>query len=208
MNKFADLEALIAVVESSSFSAAAERLNLAKSVVSRRISQLEERLGSKLLYRTTRRLSLTDNGRIFHQHALQILNDLQNAEQQVSEQATQLQGKIRIAAPLSFGLKHLSSALATFMLEHPSIELDLDLNDREINLVEDGFDMAIRIGDLQDSSLIAKHLGTIRSMTCASPDYLKKHPAPQHPNDLKNHHALQYSYVTPRQQWQYIDQMP
>jgi len=205
MNKFADLEALVAVVDTGSFSAAAERLGIAKSVISRRISLFEERLGNKLLYRTTRRLSLTDSGRDLYHQAMQILNDLHDAEQHASEGSTSLQGKIRIAAPLSFGLRHLSHTLATFMLKHPGIELDIDLNDREINLVEDGFDMAIRVGELQDSTLIAKRLGTIRSITCASPGYLERYGEPKHPEDLNKHMALQYAYVSPRQQWRFID---
>ena len=156
MDKFADIEAFTAVVEAGSFSAAGERLGIAKSVVSRRISQLERRLGSRLLHRTTRRLSLTDTGKNFYQRTVQILTDLDDAEQSVTEETRQLRGSLKLAAPLSFGLMHLSDAITDFLNEHPAIELNLDLNDRNINLVEEGFDMAVRIGELQDSTLVAR----------------------------------------------------
>ncbi len=160
MDKFADLEAFTAVVESGTFSAAGERLGIAKSVVSRRISQLESRLGSRLMNRTTRRLALTDAGRSFYQRgATQILADLDDAEQSVTQETTELRGSLKLAAPLSFGLLHLTRAITDFLNEHPAIELNLDLNDRNINLVEDGFDMAVRIGELKDSTLVARHLG-------------------------------------------------
>ena len=150
MDKFADIEALTAVVEAGTFSAAGERLGVAKSVVSRRITQLEQRLGSKLLHRTTRRLALTDAGRNFYQRAVQILADLDDAEQSVTEETFELRGSIKLAAPLTFGLMHMSEAIADFLKMHPAIELNLDLNDRNINLVEEGYDMAVRIGKLED----------------------------------------------------------
>jgi DNA-binding transcriptional LysR family regulator len=203
MDKFADIEAFTAVVEAGTFSAAGERLGVAKSVVSRRVSQLEKRLGSRLLYRTTRRLSLTDSGRNFYQRAAQILADLDDAEQGVTEETTGLRGSLKLAAPLSFGLNHLSDAIADFLVEHPAIELNLDLNDRNINLVEEGFDMAVRIGELEDSTLVARRLGTVRSVSCASRSYLERHGEPAHPDELQQHIGLQYSNISYRQQWCY-----
>ena len=203
MDKFADIEAFTAVVEASSFSMAGERLGIAKSVVSRRISQLEKRLGSRLLHRTTRRLALTDTGKNFYQRAVQILADLDDAEQSVTEEAIELRGTLKLAAPLSFGLMHLSDAIADFLNEHPAIELNLDLNDRNINLVEEGFDMAVRIGELQDSTLVARRLGTARIMTCASRAYLERHGEPAHPDELQQHIGLQYSNISYKQQWRY-----
>ena len=203
MNKFADIEALAAVVEAGSFSAAGDRLGVAKSVVSRRISQLEKRLGSRLLHRTTRRLALTDTGKNFYQRAVQILADLDDAEQSVTEESIELRGTLKLAAPLSFGLMHLSNAISDFLDEHPAIELNLDLNDRNINLVEEGFDMAVRIGELQDSTLVARRLGTARSMTCASRAYLERHGEPAHPDELHQHIGLQYSNISYKQQWHY-----
>ena len=204
MDKFADIEAFTAVVEAGTFSAASERLGVAKSVVSRRISQLERRLGSRLLHRTTRRLALTDTGKNFYQRAVQILADLDDAEQSVTEETTELRGSLKLAAPLSFGLKHLSDAITDFLNEHPAIELILDLNDRNINLVEEGFDMAVRIGEQKDSTLVAKRLGTAHIVTCASRTYLERHGEPTHPDELHTHIGLQYSNINYKQQWRYV----
>jgi len=206
MDRFADLEAYTAVVETGTFSAAGERLGIAKSVVSRRISQLEKRLGSRLLHRTTRRLALTDAGKNFYQRAVQVLADLDDAEQSVTEETIELRGSLKLAAPLSFGLMHLSDAIADFLGEHPAIELNLDLNDRNINLVEEGFDMAVRIGELQDSTLVARRLGTARNITCASRAYLEHHGEPTSPDELHQHVGLQYSNINYKQQWCYATQ--
>jgi len=204
MDKFADIEAFTAVVEAGTFSAASERLGVAKSVVSRRISQLERRLGSRLLHRTTRRLALTDTGKNFYQRAVQILADLDDAEQSVTEETAELRGSLKLAAPLSFGLKHLSDAITDFLNVHPAIELNLDLNDRNINLVEEGFDMAVRIGEQKDSTLVAKRLGTAHIVTCASRTYLERHGEPTHPDELHTHIGLQYSNINYKQQWRYV----
>ena len=203
MNKFSDLEAFTAVVESGSFSAAGERLGIAKSVVSRRVSQLERRLDSQLLHRTTRRLSLSDAGKNFYQRSVQILADLSEAEQSVTDETTELRGLIKLAAPLSFGLTHLSNSIFDFLSEHPAIELNMDLNDRNVNLVEEGFDMAVRIGVLEDSTLVARRLGTMRQVTCASPSYLQQHGKPEHPDDLQQHIGLQYNNISYKRQWSY-----
>ena len=203
MDRFADLEAFTAVVEAGTFSAAGERLGIAKSVVSRRISQLEQRLDSRLLHRTTRRLSLTDAGKNFYQRAVQILADLDDAELSVTEETTELRGSLKLAAPLSFGLTHLSKAIFDFLSEHPAIELNLDLNDRNVNLIEEGFDMAVRIGVLKDSTLVARRLGTMRQVTCASPSYLQHYGEPIHPDELQQHIGLQYSNISYKNQWSY-----
>ena len=206
MDNFAALKALVAVVETGSFQAATERLGVAKSVVSRRISQLEKHLGSRLLHRTTRRLSLTDEGQQFYQRSVQILADLEDAELATSRETDEVRGKLKLAAPLSFGLKHLSDAIVAFLKQHPATELELDLNDRNINLVEDAFDMAFRIGELEASTLIARLLGTIRNVTCASADYLQQYGEPQKPEDLSQHSGLQYTNITYRQQWTYLSE--
>ncbi|MFQ5644561.1 MAG: LysR family transcriptional regulator [Thiogranum sp.] len=203
MDKFADLEAFTAVVESGTFSAAGERLGVAKSVVSRRVSRLESRLGSRLLHRTTRRLALTDAGKNFYQRAIQVLADLDDAEQSVTEETAELRGSIKLAAPLSFGLLHLANAIADFLCEHPAIELNMDLNDRNVSLVEEGFDMAVRIGELKDSTLVARRLGAVHHVTCASSKYLQQFGEPVHPDELDRHVGLQYSNITYRQQWCY-----
>lgn len=204
MDKFANLEALVAVVESGSFSKAAERLGITKSVVSRRISLLEQQLGVHLLRRTTRSLSLTGPGQEFYGRAARILAELGEAEQSIADASVELRGRLRIAAPLSFGLHHLSGALNDFLYEHAGIELDLDLNDREVNLVEEGFDMAVRIGNLRDSTLVARRLGTVRFVTCASPEYLARQGVPSHPDELTGHTGLHYANITPAEAWQFI----
>lgn len=194
---------MVAVVEAGTFSAAGERLGVAKSVVSRRVSQLERRLGARLLHRTTRRLTLTDAGRNFYQRAVQILADLDDAEQGVTDETSELRGALRLAAPLTFGLKHLAAAITDFLERYPAIELNLDLNDRNLNLVEEGFDLAVRIGELQDSTLVARRLGIARGVTCASRTYLERYGEPAHPDELQRHVGLQYSHISYQQQWRY-----
>ena len=203
MSRLDNLEALVSVVEAGSFSKAADRLGVAKSVVSRRLRALETQLGVQLLQRTTRTRSLTGPGRQFYERAVRILADLEEAEQSVADASAALSGKIRLAAPLSFGLHHLVPALADFMQQHPGIELDLDLNDRQINLVEEGFDMAVRIGELSDSTLLARRLGSTQLVTCASPGYLELHGTPAQPDDLEQHVGLHYGNASPRQAWQF-----
>jgi DNA-binding transcriptional LysR family regulator len=203
MDRFADIEALVAIVETGTFRAAGERIGVAKSVVSRRVSQLENCLGARLLHRTTRRLSLTDAGRNFYQRAVQILADLDDAEQAVSAETGELRGVIRLAAPLTFGLRYLSAAIADFLERHPAIELNLDLNDRNLNLVEEGFDLAVRIGELRDSTLVARRIGTARGVTCASRGYLQRYGVPVRPEELRQHIGLQYSHISYQQQWRY-----
>ncbi len=204
MDRFEELQTFTAVVESGNFSAAAERLNLAKSAVSRRIGELEARLGVQLLNRTTRRLSLTDAGHTFYEHCARLLGDLAEAEQAVASGQAALGGRIRMAAPLSFGLLHLEPALSEFLLAHPDVELDLDLSDRQINLVEEGFDLAIRIGELSDSTLVAKRLAPIHFVNCASPEYLRQHGTPSTPQELINHYGLAYGYISTGQQWTFV----
>lgn len=203
MDRFADMQTFVRVVESGSISAAAEQLDVAKSAVSRRLSELETRLGARLLNRTTRRLSLTGAGEAFYQRCLAILGDLEEAEQAVRCDASTLQGTLRIAAPVSFGLMHLWPAVQAFMERYPQLLLDLDLDDRRVDLVEEGIDVALRIGKLADSSLRARRLCSIRMVVCASPEYLARHGTPQHPEELQHHQSLRYSNVPESQTWQY-----
>lgn len=206
MDKFANLEAYVAVVESGSFSKAAARLDVGKSIISRRISALEDSLGVQLLQRTTRRLSLTESGRQLYEHAVRILGDLAEAENAVGDSAQELRGRLRIAGPLSFGLHDLSHAIAEFLAGHAGIEIDLDLNDREVNLIEEGLDMTVRIGELRDSTLLSRRLGTARFVTCASPAYLARHGTPTHPDQLGGHVGLHYSNISPALGWQFTAQ--
>lgn len=203
MNKFEELESFVAVVDQHSFSGASERSGVAKSVLSRRVSDLEKRLGVQLMQRTTRKLSLTDAGQHFYQRAVGLLSDLRDAEQMVSDSQCDLSGRIKLAAPLGMGIGHLAEPIAAFMAEHSNLEIVVELNDRQMDLVEEGYDIAIRIGDLQDSSLIARKLSEVNMAICASPDYLRKQGEPLHPTELSDHEVLVYSNVTPGRQWSF-----
>jgi DNA-binding transcriptional LysR family regulator len=203
MDRFADLQIFVRVAESGSISAAAAKLEIAKSAVSRRLAELEGRLGVQLLHRTTRRLSLTDSGSAFLERAQRILADLDEAEAAVSQAHGALKGRLRVALPLSFGLLHLSQPLQAFMALHPGVEFDLDFNDRRIDLMQDGFDLAIRIANLPDSTLIARRLTKINHCVCASPDYLKRHGTPMRAEELSQHVCLAYSNLANPGLWQY-----
>ncbi len=193
MDRFEDLQAFVAVVEAGSFTAAAERLDTAKSAVSRRVAALEERLGVQLLRRTTRTLNLTDTGRSFYEHSARILADLEEAESAAQQEHGELRGTLRIALPMSFGVRHMCKPIAAFARRHPKIRFDLDLNDRRIDLIEEGVDLAVRIGHLEDSSLIARKLFDVHMVVCASPHYLSVHGEPQSPEALRDHDCLVYS---------------
>jgi len=204
MNKFEELEAFVSVVDQLSFSAASDRSGVAKSVLSRRVRDLEKRLGVQLMQRTTRKLALTDTGELFYQRAQNLLADLSDAEQMVSDAQCGLSGRIKLAAPLALGITRLSAPIAEFMTEHSELELAIDLNDREVDLVEDGFDIAIRVGNLQDSNLIARKLADIKFAVCASSAYLEKHGEPKQPHDLNGREVMIYSNTTPGRQWSLV----
>jgi len=203
MDRFADMQMFVRVVETGSISAAAERLEVAKSAVSRRLAELENRLGAQLLHRTTRRLNLTDSGRAFFDQAQRILADLAEAEAAVSQAHTALKGRLRVALPLSFGLLHLAPLIEEFMALHPDVEFDLDFNDRQIDLMQEGIDLAIRIANLPDSSLIARRLAPVRHLLSASPAYLARHGTPTRPEDLQHHVCLAYSNLANPGVWPY-----
>lgn len=201
MDRIDDLQAFVAVVEAGSFTAAADRLGIAKSAISRRVSSLEERLGAQLLRRTTRRLSLTEPGSGLYERALRIIADLDEAEAAVTAEHGELRGQLRVALPLTFGVRHMCEPIAEFQRQHPGIEFSLDLNDRRVDLIEEGVDLAIRIGHLKDSSMIARRLFDSRTVVCASPDYLDKHGRPETPADLAGHDCLVYANLGDPGRW-------
>ncbi len=202
MNQFEDMQTFIRIVEAGSITKAAEQLDTVKSAVSRRLSELEKRLGVSLVTRTTRSQTLTDHGKSYYQQCLRIIDDVAEIEANVSNDNCALAGRIKIAAPLSFGLNHLSNPLREFNERHPDIYFDIDFNDRKIDLVQDGFDLAIRIARLEDSSLMARRLTGVKLFLSASPEYLKQHGTINTPNDLyKGHKKLQYS--TQPESWQF-----
>ena len=197
------MQMLVSVVESGSISAAAERLNLAKSAVSRRLAELEARLGVSLIHRTTRRLNLTDSGRAYYDRCVVILADLEEAESAVSQAHQALKGRLKVALPHAFGLLHLAPLIQEFMTLHPEVRFELDFNDRKIDLMQEGFDLAIRIATLADSSLIARRLAPIRHAVCASPDYLTRNGTPESAADLVHHACLVYSNLSDPSLWSY-----
>lgn len=204
MDRFADMNTFVAVVDTSSISAAADRLEVAKSAVSRRLADLETRLGVELLHRTTRRLTLTDSGRAYYERARNILADLEEAEQAVSQAHGAVRGRLKVAMPLAFGIKHVGPLVNEFMALHPAVEFDLDFNDRRVDLMQEGFDLAIRVAKLPDSSLIARKLAPVRSLLCASPDYLARHGVPEKAADLARHLGLVYSNMANPGVWTFV----
>ncbi len=205
MDRFENMQSFIRVVETGSISGAADRLGIAKSAVSRRLKELEAHLGVELFHRTTRRMNLTDSGRAFYHQAVRILDDLMEAELATSQAHGELQGSLKIALPLSFGLLHLGPAISAFLQAHPQIEFDLDFNDREVDLIQEGFDLAIRIASLADSSFIARRLAPIQTVMCASPAYLKRRGAPASPTELIDHQCLVYSLIRDFETWNLYD---
>ena len=205
MDRLEAMATFVRVVDSGSVSGAADHLNVAKSAVSRRLRDLEAHLGAELLRRTTRRLTLTETGRAYYERCVRILADVTEAEDAVSFQHGRLAGQLRVAAPLSFGLLHLQPAIDAFMQAHPDVRFDLDLNDRQVDLVAEGFDVGVRIADLPDSSLIARRLAPTRAVACASPEYLAQRGLPVVPDDLLHHDCLVYTNMPEPAWWRYTD---
>jgi DNA-binding transcriptional LysR family regulator len=204
MDNLSDIAVFIQVVESGSFTAAAERLALSRSVVSKYISRLEDRLGARLLQRSTRRLSLTEAGQAFFSRSQRGLQEIEAAEAEVSALQSAPRGRLRLNTPMSFGILHIAPALAGFAERYPELTVDMNLDDRQRDLVEEGFDLAIRIAELPDSSLIARRLGPCRHVVCASPAYLEQHGTPRTPDDLHRHNALTYRYQATPGEWRFI----
>ena len=192
MSRYEEIETFVRIVESGSITSAAKQMRVAKSAVSRRLKELEFRLDAQLLNRSTRKLTLTDTGRTLYERAVGLLSDWEEIEAFTRDSQCALSGTIRLAAPLSFGLKHLSPAILDFAAAHPEIKFDIDFNDRVVDLVGEGMDLAIRIGNLPDSNLIARKLAPIRTVASASPEYLREHGTPTHPDQLNQHKEIRY----------------
>jgi len=205
MDRYENMNAFVRVVEAGSISAAADRMDVAKSVVSRRLKELEEHLGVELFHRTTRQMNLTDSGRAFYQQAVRILADILEAEHATSQFHGALKGTLKVALPLSFGLMHLGPAINEFLQENPDVEFDLDFNDRQIDILAEGFDLAIRIASLQDSSFIARRLAPIHTVMAASPAYLERISIPYSPQELIHHRCLVYNLINNLESWNLYD---
>jgi DNA-binding transcriptional LysR family regulator len=205
MDRLAAMRVFTQVVESGSFAKAAARLDLSTSATSRQVAELESHLRTRLLNRTTRRVSLTESGRAYYERAVQLLADLEEAEQEALRAAVVPRGTIKLTTSVNFGVRHVAPAIAAFLAQHAEVGFDVSLSDRMVDLVEEGFDLAIRIGAAGSENLVARKLGETRLLACASAGYLKAHGVPQAPEDLARHNCFTYEYVTPRNLWRFRD---
>ena len=203
MDKFQEMSSFVAVVDAGSFVGAADATGLSKAAVSRHVAELEQRLDSRLLHRTTRRLSLTDDGRVFYAHAKELLAALNEAESEISERTGEPSGTLRINAPLTFGILHLAPLWGRFLSANPKVALDISLSDRVVDLVEEGYDLAVRITNMDSSALISRKLAVTRMVLCASPKYLKRRGVPRRPKELAAHQIISYTYWSAGDQWEF-----
>ncbi|WP_050401783.1 LysR family transcriptional regulator [Bradyrhizobium embrapense] len=201
MDKLASLRAFVKVVESGSFAEAGRQMRLSRSAISKYVGDLEESLGVQLLNRTTRHASPTENGQMYFERAIVILSDVDAADQAVTQLQSAPRGLLRVNAPMSFGTMRLGPALADFMTKYPDLQLQLVLSDDLLDPVQDGFDVTLRIAELESSSLIARKIVPVPRLVCASPDYLKRHGTPLHPQDLRDHVSLTYGFLLTGNQW-------
>lgn len=204
-DRFGELKIFVAVVQAKRFGLAADRLGIAKSAASRRVQELESRLGVTLLNRTTRRLSLTEAGTEFYQRALRLLADLEEAETSASKGTVDPSGRLRITGPMSFGILHLAPVIGEFLAQHPKLQVDLHLDDRVVDLVDAGYDLAIRVGDLKESNLIARRIAPVHYAAVAAPSYLRRRGTPKTPTALDQHWGLAYSNRDEASYWRFVD---
>ncbi|MEC4723207.1 LysR family transcriptional regulator [Noviherbaspirillum sp. CPCC 100848] len=201
MDKLRSMEIFVAVIDSGSFTAAAERFGISPVMVGKHMRQLEERLGARLLARTTRRQSLTEIGRQYGERCRQILADIAAAETGAEAMRATPRGLLRVSAPVTFGSQRLAAAVADYLAQHPEVSVELVLNDRVVDMVEEGIDASIRIGNLDDSGLVARALLPYRMQICASPDYLARAGVPKTPPDLARHQCLDYLHWSRHLRW-------
>ena len=198
-----DVLAFVRVVETGSFVRAGARMDMSKSILSRRVARLEAHLGAKLLTRTSQGAHPTEIGQTYFARASNILAELEAAQEVVAEAVTQVAGPIRLTAPLSFGTEYLAPALAEFAKLNPKVELDISLEDKTVDLIGGGYDLAVRIGNLPDSSLIARRIAPVRRVVLASPAYLSERGRPEHPGDISGHDVVVYANAGQSEQWRF-----
>ena len=203
MDRFLAVSAFAKVVEFGSFARAAERLAVSTSAVSRQVADLEAHLDVRLLNRTTRRLSLTEAGQAFYERSVQLLADLDEAESSVRAAAVSPKGTLRLTCGVSFGVRYVAPAVADFSAQHSQLLFDLDLSDRAVDLVEEGFDLAIRIGHIGQQGLVSRRIGWTRAVCCASPGYLARRGTPSTPEELAQHECLTYTHVPVPNVWSF-----
>jgi len=201
MDRFQQMRTFVAVVDARSFVGAGEALSMSRAAVSRHVGNLETRLGVRLLHRTTRTLSLTDEGQVFLARCRELLGELEEYEAEVTSRSGRAAGLLRANAPVAFGLRHLADFWGEFQAAHPRVTLDITLSDRLVDVVEEGYDVAIRVARLANSTLISRRLSTTRLVLCASPTYLDRAGTPSHPAQLVDHAVWAYSYFAPGDDW-------
>ena len=205
MDRIDAMQAFVAVADLEGFAPAARKLGLSPSAVTRLIAALEQRLGARLLQRTTRQVTLTDAGSRYLERARRILADVEEAEQAIEGERTRPGGRLVISAPVGFGRLHVSPVVSAYLKRFPEVAADLRLSDRMINLVEEGVDLAVRIGHLPDSTLVVRHVGEMRRIVVASPDYLKEHGEPKRPVEIASHEAIQFGAMTAAPEWRFVE---
>jgi DNA-binding transcriptional LysR family regulator len=201
MDIVSGMQIFVAVVDNGSFSSAADRLDMSRAMASKSVAALEAHLGTRLLNRTTRRLSLTEAGMAFYERSVQILADIWDAEQVAGRMATEPRGALKVTMPLAYGLHRLGPLIAAYARRYPQVTLNLSLSDRKVDLVEEGYDVAIRIGKLPESGLVARKLGTVHGVVVGAPDYFERHGRPKVPADLAGHVCLGYSLTSQGDEW-------
>jgi DNA-binding transcriptional LysR family regulator len=203
MDRFQEMRVFAGVVDAGSFVRAADELAVSKAAVSRVVADLEARLGVRLLHRTTRRLSLTGEGEVFHLRCKELLAAVQEAESEVTERSGRAVGTLKVTAPVTFGLLHLAPLWPGFLAAHPELALEVNLSDRQVDLVEEGVDLAVRIARLESSSLVSRQLSSTRLVLCASKRYLRAKGTPRQPKDLTRHDVLAYSLLAMGDAWEF-----
>jgi DNA-binding transcriptional LysR family regulator len=204
MDRIDAMQAFVAVAELEGFAPAARKLGLSPSGVTRLIAALEERLGARLLQRTTRSVALTDAGARYLERARRILADLEEAEASIQAERTRPSGRLVVSAPIGFGRLHVSPVMSEYLKRYAEVSGELRLADRMVNLVEDGVDLAVRIGHLADSSLVARHVGDMRRLVVASPGYLKAHGEPRTPEAIASHQTIQFGGAAASPDWRFV----
>lgn len=204
MDRLQAMQIFRAVVDAGSFAGGARRLGLSNAMVSKQVARLEAQLGARLLARTTRRLQLTAEGERYLKGAIRLLDELHELEAGLGEQRGEIRGRLRLSAPLDFGVRELVPALQSFEQAHPAVRLEVSLEDRRVDPLAEDFDLVVRIGELQDSSLIARQLMSMPVHVYAAPCYLDQYGVPRHPDDLREHRCLHYSLQREGPSWSFL----
>ncbi len=205
MNNLSNMQLFVKVVEEGSFSATARFLGIMPSSVSRQISHLEDELGARLFHRTTRKQSLTEAGQIYYQHALRIVNDIEEANHAVGQLVASPSGHLHVTVETDFAVSFIAPVLSEFFEKYPNVQIRFSMNTDNLDIVDSAIDLAIRFGHLEDSGLIARKIATSSSAICASPDYLAKHGTPSHPNQLTQHNCLSFRTALGKNYWKFKD---